>query len=54
MHKYACVWHQQGAHVLASFCSFNELCLSDHASYEAFEAALKIAITEGSEGFGVV
>ena len=41
-------------HNFASPCSFNELCLPDHATYEAFEAALKMAITEGSEGFGVV
>lgn len=50
--QYACV-RDQDVHFV-SLCSFNELCLPDHATYEAFEAALKIAITEGSEGFGVV
>jgi hypothetical protein len=32
---------------------FNEICLSDHTTYESFESSLRIAITEGSEGFGM-
>lgn len=32
---------------------FNQLCLPDYESYEQFERALIIAISEGSEGFGM-
>jgi hypothetical protein len=33
--------------------SFNQLCLPDYESYEQFERALLIAISEGNEGFGM-
>ncbi|XP_055683198.1 apoptosis-resistant E3 ubiquitin protein ligase 1 isoform X1 [Lutzomyia longipalpis] len=33
---------------------FNQLCLPDYESYEHFERALLIAISEGTEGFGMV
>ncbi|GFR29011.1 apoptosis-resistant E3 ubiquitin protein ligase 1 [Trichonephila clavata] len=33
---------------------FNQLCLPDYDSYEQFEKALRLAISEGSEGFGMV
>ncbi|ODN02096.1 Apoptosis-resistant E3 ubiquitin protein ligase 1, partial [Orchesella cincta] len=33
---------------------FNQLCLPDYDSYESFEKALRIAINEGSEGFGLI
>ncbi|GIY39738.1 apoptosis-resistant E3 ubiquitin protein ligase 1 [Caerostris extrusa] len=33
---------------------FNQLCLPDYDSYEQFEKALRLAISEGSEGFGLV
>ncbi|KAJ6649770.1 Apoptosis-resistant E3 ubiquitin protein ligase 1, partial [Pseudolycoriella hygida] len=33
---------------------FNQLCLPDYESYEQFEKALLIAISEGTEGFGMV
>lgn len=33
---------------------FNQLCLPDYESYEQFEKALLLAISEGSEGFGMV
>ncbi|XP_071041064.1 apoptosis-resistant E3 ubiquitin protein ligase 1 isoform X3 [Parasteatoda tepidariorum] len=33
---------------------FNQLCLPDYDSYEQFERALRLAINEGSEGFGMV
>ncbi|CAL1275254.1 unnamed protein product [Larinioides sclopetarius] len=33
---------------------FNQLCLPDYDSYEQFEKALRLAINEGSEGFGMV
>ncbi|CAG9797240.1 unnamed protein product [Chironomus riparius] len=32
---------------------FNQLCLPDYESYEQFERALLIAISEGNEGFGM-
>lgn len=32
---------------------FNQLCLPDYESYEQFERALIIAISEGNEGFGM-
>lgn len=37
-----------------SLDSFNQLCLPDYDSYEQFEKALRLAINEGSEGFGLV
>ncbi|XP_060532569.1 apoptosis-resistant E3 ubiquitin protein ligase 1 [Cylas formicarius] len=33
---------------------FNQICLPDYDSYEQFEKALLIAISEGTEGFGMV
>lgn len=33
---------------------FNQLCLPDYESFEHFEKALLIAISEGTEGFGMV
>ncbi|XP_034670108.1 apoptosis-resistant E3 ubiquitin protein ligase 1 isoform X1 [Drosophila subobscura] len=33
---------------------FNQLCLPDYESYEQFEKSLLLAISEGSEGFGMV
>lgn len=33
---------------------FNQLCLPDYENYEQFEKALLIAISEGTEGFGMV
>lgn len=33
---------------------FNQLCLPDYESYEHFEKALLISISEGTEGFGMV
>jgi len=33
---------------------FNQLCLPDYDSYESFEKSLRIAIYEGSEGFGLI
>ncbi|XP_021704031.1 apoptosis-resistant E3 ubiquitin protein ligase 1 isoform X1 [Aedes aegypti] len=33
---------------------FNQLCLPDYESYEQFERALMFAISEGTEGFGMV
>lgn len=33
---------------------FNQLCLPDYDSYEQFEKALLLAITEGTEGFGLI
>lgn len=32
---------------------FNQICLPDYDSFEEFDRALRIAITEGSEGFGL-
>ncbi|RWS30289.1 apoptosis-resistant E3 ubiquitin protein ligase 1-like protein [Leptotrombidium deliense] len=32
---------------------FNQICLPEYDSYEQFERALKLAIYEGSEGFGI-
>ena len=34
--------------------SFNQLCLPDYEKYEYFEKSLLIAISEGTEGFGMV
>lgn len=36
------------------FFSFNQLCLPDYDSYEHFEKSLLLAISEGTEGFGMV
>lgn len=33
---------------------FNQLCLPDYESYEHFEKSLLLAISEGTEGFGMV
>lgn len=33
---------------------FNQICLPDYNSFEDLDRALRIAITEGSEGFGLV
>lgn len=33
---------------------FNQLCIPDYESYEHFEKALLLAISEGTEGFGMV
>ena len=33
---------------------FNQICLPDYDSYESFEKAIRIAINEGSEGFGLI
>ncbi|XP_039284139.1 apoptosis-resistant E3 ubiquitin protein ligase 1 isoform X3 [Nilaparvata lugens] len=33
---------------------FNQLCLPDYESYEHFEKALLLAISEGTEGFGMI
>lgn len=33
---------------------FNQLCLPDYESYEQLEKSLLLAITEGSEGFGMI
>ncbi|XP_026463622.1 apoptosis-resistant E3 ubiquitin protein ligase 1 [Ctenocephalides felis] len=33
---------------------FNQLCLPDYESYEHFERALLLAISEGAEGFGMI
>ncbi|XP_023722301.1 apoptosis-resistant E3 ubiquitin protein ligase 1 isoform X3 [Cryptotermes secundus] len=33
---------------------FNQLCLPDYDSYEHFERALLLAISEGTEGFGMI
>lgn len=38
---------------LAHTC-FNQICLPDYDSFEDFERSLRIAITEGNEGFGLV
>lgn len=37
-----------------SYFSFNQLCLPDYETYEQFEKSLIIAITEGTEGFGLI
>lgn len=36
------------------YYSFNQLCLPDYEGYEQFEKALIFAISEGTEGFGMV
>lgn len=36
------------------FLSFNQLCLPDYDCYEHFEKSLLLAISEGTEGFGMV
>lgn len=36
------------------FCSFNQLCLPTYDSYEELHKLLKLAISEGSEGFGML
>ncbi|KAH9406533.1 Apoptosis-resistant E3 ubiquitin protein ligase 1 [Tyrophagus putrescentiae] len=33
---------------------FNQICLPDCDSFDAFDRSLRIAITEGSEGFGLI
>ena len=33
---------------------FNQLCLPEYDSYEQFETALRLAINEGAEGFGMI
>ncbi|RWS11873.1 apoptosis-resistant E3 ubiquitin protein ligase 1-like protein [Dinothrombium tinctorium] len=33
---------------------FNQICLPEYDSYEQFERALRLAINEGNEGFGIV
>ena len=33
---------------------FNQICLPDYESFEEFDRSLRIAITEGNEGFGLV
>ncbi|CAG7785471.1 unnamed protein product [Allacma fusca] len=33
---------------------FNQICLPDYDSYESFEKSIRIAINEGSEGFGLI
>lgn len=38
---------------LAHTC-FNQICLPDYDTFEDFERSLRIAITEGNEGFGLV
>lgn len=45
--------------MLASFSflflsSFNQLCLPTYDSYEELHKMLKLAISEGSEGFGML
>lgn len=35
-------------------CSFNQLCLPDYECYDHFERALLLAISEGTEGFGMI
>lgn len=35
-------------------CSFNQLCLPTYDSYEELHKMLKLAISEGSEGFGML
>lgn len=39
---------------LLLFCSFNQLCLPTYDSYEEMHRMLKLAISEGCEGFGMV
>ena len=34
--------------------SFNQLCLPTYDSYEELHKMLKLAISEGSEGFGML
>ena len=34
--------------------SFNQLCLPDYECYDHFEKALLLAISEGTEGFGMI
>jgi len=34
--------------------SFNQLCLPTYDSYEELHKLLKLAISEGSEGFGML
>lgn len=33
---------------------FNQICMPDYDSFQQFDRALRIAITEGSEGFGMI
>lgn len=37
-----------------SHTCFNTIVLPDYENYESFEKSLRIAITEGSEGFGLI
>jgi hypothetical protein len=40
--------------VNSSLSSFNQLCLPTYDSYEELHKMLKLAISEGSEGFGML
>ena len=40
--------------LLLCLCSFNQLCLPTYDSYEELHKMLKLAISEGSEGFGML
>lgn len=40
--------------VCSSLTSFNQLCLPTYDSYEELHKMLKLAISEGSEGFGML
>lgn len=39
---------------MPSLSSFNQLCLPTYDSYEELHKMLKLAISEGSEGFGML
>jgi len=47
------VYNTKGKLPVAHTC-FNEICLSDHRSYESFEKSLRTAIMEGNEGFALL
>lgn len=46
--------HTKGSDLFISFSSFNQLCLPTYDSYEELHKMLKLAISEGSEGFGML
>ena len=40
--------------IYRAYSSFNQLCLPDYECYDHFERALLLAISEGTEGFGMI